>query len=311
MVLSIEHAEQNSFQVKLFRAMKQVYIHDLVGSKTVLICLLASLIGVSCSKSRNLTKTSTMVFLGHIYQPGTEDEIDRRLARINFKQFEAVLLGGDLCVETTKREETLDQLDDLFQLNAQTTHWALGNHDIRNGNLDWILLRTGRDRFYYEDWNSLRVVVMDTNLDDCEAMSAQQEMLSSALTEPNAPEHILILSHHAIWTDHLEKQGTLTFANAKHAIWRASCPFADSTTFTKAVYPLLLDASAYGKSIYWIAGDFGQKKSTFSYTPDGRIWFMGSGIDESDQDSILTLSWENRQLAWDFTSLSEFVEKYR
>ena len=291
--------------------MKQVYIHDLVGSKTILIWLLVGIMGVSCSKSRNLTKTSTMVFLGHIYQPGTEDKIDHRLARINFKQFEAVLLGGDLCVETTKREETLDHLDEVFKLDAQTTHWALGNHDIRNGNINWILSRTGRDRFYYEDWNSLRVVVLDTNLDDCETMSAQQEMLSMALAEPSAPEHILILSHHAIWTDHLEDWGTLTFANAKHAIWRASCPFADSTSFTKAVYPLLLDATARGKSIYWIAGDFGQKKSTFSYTPDGRMWFLGNGIDESDQDSILTLTWENRELDWDFIPLTEFVEKHR
>ena len=37
-----------------------------------------------------------------------------------------------------KIRATLIYLDNIFNLSSPQTHWSLGNHDIRNGNLDWI-----------------------------------------------------------------------------------------------------------------------------------------------------------------------------
>ncbi len=94
--------------------------------------MMASLVGLllvcsGCDKENDQTlKAGQILFLGHIYQPGTEDRIDGRIEAVAFDQFDVRLLGGDLCVETTKDPATLAYLDDLFDLSDPNTHWSLG-----------------------------------------------------------------------------------------------------------------------------------------------------------------------------------------
>ena len=88
------------------------------------------------------------LYLGHIYEK--QNTIDQRIENTDLSKYSQIWLGGDVCSETTKEEATLNYVDSLFDLASKNTHWSVGNHDVRNGNTDWITSRTGRDLFYTE-----------------------------------------------------------------------------------------------------------------------------------------------------------------
>ena len=116
----------------------------------------------ACKKDKPIikisaSKNSKYIFLGHIYNK--ENRVDPRLEKIDFSTYQGVWLGGDLCAETTKKRSTLDYLDAIFDLGNENTHWAVGNHDVRNGNLQWIQQTTGRNLFYATTSNDLTVAV--------------------------------------------------------------------------------------------------------------------------------------------------------
>ena len=76
------------------------------------------------------------VILGHIYQD--ETKVNHQIGRLNFYQFDQIWLGGYLLIEATKSRSNLDYLGCLFDLSDPRTKWALGNHDVRSGNVKWI-----------------------------------------------------------------------------------------------------------------------------------------------------------------------------
>ncbi len=285
---------------------------DLVRTYRLIIVLGATLLS-ACHLQRTVGPTNHMVFLGHIYQAGKENRIDQRLESVDFSQFEFILLGGDLCVETTKDQATLVYLDSIFNLAEKQTHWAVGNHDTRNGNLHWIHDQTLRPCTYYVDEGALRLIVVNTPATDCQVLEAQYDLLVEALQIPNGIKQVIIISHHAIWSDHLEAQGIMAHANAKHSIWRATC-HADTATFSRALWPLLMKARSDGAEVTWISGDFGQKTSAFSYHTDG-ISFLGSGFAAGfteHNDSVLMMNWRpvERSLDWQFMPVDSFTRKY-
>ena len=83
------------------------------------------------------------IYLGHINEK--HNAVDRRIEQADLSKYDQIWLGGDLCSETTREESTLDYVDSLFNLSSKNTHWSVGNHDVRNGNTEWITARTGRD----------------------------------------------------------------------------------------------------------------------------------------------------------------------
>lgn len=78
--------------------------------------------------------------------------------------FHQVWLGGDVCAETTADASTLNYLDGLFDLKSPQTHWTLGNHDVRNGSLDWITAATGRPTYYAAYINDITLLVLNSSL---------------------------------------------------------------------------------------------------------------------------------------------------
>ena len=89
------------------------------------------------------------IFIGHCYQPFTAgNQVDYRLVEFDFSTFDGVWLGGDVCSETTLEYSTVQSINTLFNLSNLDTHWSLGNHDARNGNLEWYEQLTGRRTYY-------------------------------------------------------------------------------------------------------------------------------------------------------------------
>ncbi|MDX1409996.1 MAG: metallophosphoesterase family protein, partial [Saprospiraceae bacterium] len=107
--------------------------------------------------------------LGHIYQwhtPHEDNRIDFRLESYDFQQHAGLILAGDLCSEASKYAHTIDYLDGLFELEEEPVLWAVGNHDVRNGNTHFIEAATNRPLFYTSSHHGLVWLLLCTSFDD-------------------------------------------------------------------------------------------------------------------------------------------------
>jgi hypothetical protein len=295
--------------------MKEAIKRPMIALKTIdlpIKLLVTMLLFASCNKEAIITREQ-FVFLGHIYQPGFENRVDFRLKDVRFDLYDNVLLGGDICVETTKEEATLSYLDSIFDLSAETTLWTVGNHDLRNGHLDRITSVTRRPLNYLYEKNGIRYIILNTNYtsDECEELEKQFLMLEDGLQNLADVQQIMVLSHHAIWTDYVMSLGESFAANARHSVWRAHCR-NDKNKFSDAVLPLLETAADHGVLVLWVTGDFGQKKSTYQFMARPNIYFLGSGLDitkQNNTDSVLIMEHTtNEKLVWKFIPIDKLIK---
>lgn len=255
------------------------------------------------------------LFLGHIYE--TSESIDQRIEGADLSSYSQIWLGGDICSETTQKESTLNYLDSLFNLSSNYTHWALGNHDIRNGNLEWITSRTGRETFYSYYFNGITLIVLNTNYidsGDCTLMEEQTSLIQSVCDTISASSHLVLLMHNVVWGGAPGIKSPTFYANA-NASW---IPFECNPPkrFIDVVYPQLLKAKDKGVEVVCIAGDMGQTASTFEQVSDVGIVFIGSGITSQityheqwptagKRDSVLVLTHDllAKKLSWEFIDI--------
>ena len=283
----------------------------------ILFCLL--FLVSACENSNNVTVPSIIeanyLFLGHIYE--TPSTIDNRLVHVDYSQYQQIWLGGDICSETTRKESTIDYLDDFFNLGSNTTHWTLGNHDIRNGNIDWITSCTGRKTFYSHHFDGITLLVLNTTFRkpaDCEIMDEQMNLIRSITDTISHSSHLIVLTHHAMWGAIDSRVKLSEFSNSD-ASW---VPFECDPVvrFQDVVYPKLIDVQKRGIDVLWISGDLGQKATDYEFTSDEGIVFLGSGISAEirwndrfptcgQQDKVLTLTHDivDRKITWDFVNI--------
>lgn len=250
----------------------------------ITICsLLLLLIFSSCQKSKSLpledSNIKKYVFLGHIYQK--EDSVDSRIERLDYSIYDQIWLGGDLCSETTKEKGTIDYLNKLFKLYKETTHWAVGNHDVRNGNLEWITNATGRPFFYSSHFDGITLLVLNTSLYtnggyDTSAVNEQYELIQSVCDTIENSSHLVILTHHLIWGTIDNTSNAIEASNKDHSWYHLN--FNPEQTYSSGLHPLLNEVTQRGVKVVCIAGDFGQSQSKYiNESPDG-ITYIGSGI---------------------------------
>lgn len=264
-----------------------------------------------------------ILFLGHIYD--TPSTIDPRIEQLKLQQYEQIWLGGDVCSETTKEFSTIQYLDSIFDLSDPNTHWAVGNHDIRNGNEEWITDATGRDLFYTHTTDGMTLLVLNTNVNrtECDQIEAQYDLMQQVLDTISESSHLFVLMHHVVWGDVDQNMNAIRAANAGSSWMRFRCTGA--TQFQRSVYPMLKEVQARGVQVMVISGDGGQKNDkTYEYLTEDGIWFLISGINNvniSDPieraklppDRILYLEIDpvSRRLRWEFPDLDLLVEEHR
>ena len=287
---------------------------------------------LSCNQEQQPTKR--YVFLGHCYQWGAADNnrIDYRLESFNFKQFDQIWLGGDLCARSSERKATLHYLESHFDISAPTTHWSVGNHDIVNGNISNIEAVTGRPSFYTAWVNGLAIAVLNTTFnhpqlstsDQCAELDAQFQMLQRLTDTLKTATHLILLHHHALLTNDLA-EGKLDM----DTLWHYYRPDLDMCcqpkgSFQELIYPMLQSIQKRGIQVILIGGDVGQRCKKFEFQTKDRIWFLGSGINNSmgkdyippwvtnlEPDQILLFEHEptKNRLHWRFELLSEFIQQ--
>ncbi len=311
--------------------MKWLPIHP---GKTFVFLLLMSLI-YSCYPKhlRNSPKNvKQYIFLGHIYDWNAKsgNRVDPRIEKIDFKQFDQIWLGGDLCSATTIKKSTLDYLDDLFDLGSPNTHWSVGNHDFRNENLHFITDKTHRKLYSSDYSDSLTVIVMNSMMehsffnDSCDYKARQLEFLYDALDHLKPSTHLVLLMHSILWDDiqNPPLMEARASANASGSWMDLLC--SNHAKFRETLYPRLEQIQANGTQVIIITGDGGQYDKGYYYqAPDGMEFYI-SGINNSfdfskneqrekpfntDPDSILifTHNLKKGTLQGAFVQLNSFI----
>lgn len=287
---------------------------------------------LSCKKEVEVKTPSAekdqYIFLGHIYNKN--DKVDPRLETIDYQSYKGVWLGGDLCAETTRKRSTIDYLDELFDLDSEDTHWAVGNHDVRNGNLDWITTATGRDLFYSNTKDGLTIAVIDNNVGhvkgrdaSCEERIAQGEFLYNLLDTIEHSSHLIILMHWVIWGETEEGMICKGTANNCLSTFQFLCGGAESK-FPPFLYEKLVAVEERGVEVLLLSGDGGIFSKQYHYETKEGIDFFISGIFSTldranppasvvvnlNPDSVLLFNHEvaTQQLTWEFANLDELVE---
>jgi len=274
------------------------------------------------------------IFIGHPYQwIAIGDRVDPRIAALPLSSYDQIWLGGDVCAKTTDRKETLARLDSLFRFGRGNVHWAWGNHDVEQGNEEWISATTGRPDYYTEWVDGMALVVLNTNLFQwpnadppagfCARMEGQYDMLLALADTVRQASHVVILHHYGLLTDELadDRFGLDTVFNYYKPFLKLRCE-PDSSTFEAAVYPLLAAIRKKGIEVVLIGGDIGQRAKSFEFQTKEGIWFLGSGINNSadpafapayvtnfspDKVLVLRRGLKKRTLEWEFQDLDSLI----
>lgn len=258
------------------------------------------------------------LFLGHTYEG--ENTIDPRLMPfIDTSVYDQFWLGGDMCSETTKDQATLDYLDNLFDLGSPNTHWTLGNHDIRNGNINWITDKTQRPTFYTTSFNGICLLVLNTSFmhsgTDTASINAQYDLIKNVCDTIQDASHLILLTHGLPWGGVGGAVDSCTYAaNANFSFLKFR--FNPTQWFHDGIYPLLQQVKNKDIEVINIGGDMGQNETEFEAVSADGIHFIGSGITAEtgwnqqfptagEVDKILILEHEpaTKTITWKFVPI--------
>lgn len=273
----------------------------------------------SCKEEKS---TYRFLFIGHAYdwENHKGDFVDPRLAQIKTLDYDGFWLGGDVCAETSLKPQTLDRLDELFDLKNPNTHFAQGNHDYRGANHDLYYHATGRPDFYTSSFKNLVVSVLNSNLNssDCESLNAQFRMLEEVTDTIQDASHYVLMMHQQIFPELDGMEGFVSNVYFKN--YTVNCHDANSN-FEDDIYPRLVALEKKGIEVVVLVGDTGWKKGTETKTDSG-VDFISSGINNShfrlertlpltelEADRVLSfeLNPSTRSLTWEFVELNKLT----
>ncbi len=278
------------------------------------------------------TNEQQFIFIGHSYnwKSNQGELIDPRIAALDLKQYEQVWLGGDLCGKSSAQNSTLEYLDSLLAISLPQTHWAIGNHDINDGNRQRISQFTTRPTFYSAQHETISILVLDTNYGHpqikiqedsitlCTQLNQQYQLLKNLCDTISQSTYLVVLHHHALLSNQLADE-QVNVRDIFHYVL-PTLPFGCTPegSFQDLAYPHLKSVQQRGIQVILIGGDFGQRAKRFEYQNKDGIWFLGSGINNSmplkykpeyvtntNPDSILIFDYSvgTKELTWEFVPL--------
>jgi len=225
--------------------------------------------------------TTKYLFMGHTYQFYTAgNKVDFRLMELDMSGYDGIWLGGDVCSEATLEYATIEHINDVFNLQHPNTHWALGNHDARNGNWNWIEELTGRKTYYTSTYKGISYMVLNTNLTpfDCEQLNDQYRIIVDLCDTIQKSSHLIFIMHHGIWDKVPGLPSPFAYAQSNLKHFSFTCNDSEAT-FVNEIYPRLVEVEKRGVEVILILGDMGHHK--IHYVSDDGIDFLGTGLNRS------------------------------
>jgi len=267
-----------------------------------------------------LTEADTLkyAFFGHTYLWGGGGvRVDERIENMDMSQFDRVWLGGDICSEASLDYSTLEYINSVYGIDQPGNHWTLGNHDSRNGNMEWIEEITGRPLYYAHYENNLTTIVLNGNISplDCENLNKQYQMIQNVCDTINSG-HLMILVHHGIYENVPGVANPGSYGHSQLANWMANC-YDSPADYLHTIYPMLVEVENRGVHVMQIMGDVGANLKSYHGISDDGIEYFGSGINNSynvyynipitDPDLILVFTHilSTDELSWEFVELND------
>ena len=311
---NLDLSNVNNYSKNLINSSNNESVNNFKSNDTLL-----NLFTSKKNKISNQNDTLTYLFMGHIYQWGSGgNRVDYRVESIDFNQFDGIWLGGDICSETSLNYSTVEYVDNLFDLGNQNNHWTLGNHDVRNGNIEWIKNFTNRPTYYASYNNGLTIVVLNTNLSplDCENIDKQFKMIKN-VCDTISHGHLIFIAHHGIYQNVPGVKDPSEYAHSSLKNWLGNC-YSESGDYLNTIYPLIVEVENRGVQVKHIMGDVGtHTKSYYGISEDG-VEYFGSGINNSynlhngtditNADLLLIFKHviSTNELFWEFIELNDF-----
>ncbi|PLX10755.1 MAG: hypothetical protein C0598_09745 [Marinilabiliales bacterium] len=252
------------------------------------------------------------IFIGHCYQPNTAgDKVDYRLENFDFTDYEGIWLGGDVCSEALINYGTVQYIDSIFDLGNPETHWAMGNHDARNGNWEYISDFSYRNTYYAFTSNKLTRIIINTNLvpTDCESMDEQYNIIMNVCDTIQESKYLVLLMHHGLWDSVPGLPSTYDYAQSHLVYWNSNC-YDVNSNFVHSIYPKLIEVEQRGVEVVCVMGDIGDRTNKFDVISDDGIQFLGSGLYHNEPDNnVLVFDYDlsDYKLSWDFLNLDSLL----
>lgn len=249
--------------------------------------------------------TLRYIFLGHTYRynnPGPWYRVDPRVEDLDFTKYSRIWLGGDISSEASLDWETMVYLDSVFDFGAPTTQYALGNHDIRNGNIQYYRTLTGRNSYNVHSDNGVVSICLNSQLNpsQCEDLNRQYQLIKNVCDTIQESSHLVLIMHNCLFYGVPNIPHPATFAHSNYGNWNANCS-SSTQTFTTAIYPLLEAVKAKGIVVHTIMGDTGTSTKQFHQESADSINFFASGIGNSKylDSAVLALQPKDKVLVFE------------
>ena len=291
----------------VFRKKRILIMHPI--SKALLFVWLLVSAGTSFAQD-----SMQYLFIGHCYQNGTAgNKVDYRLEDLDVSGYKGVWLGGDVCSEAMLEYSTVQYIDSLFNLGNPETHWALGNHDARDGNWEWYKEFTNHETYYAYSSNGITRIVLNTNIlpVDCESLNSQYNVISDVCDTISKSKSLILIMHHGIWRNVPGLPPPPVYAQSDLVYWNANCDSVD-TPFYKVIYPKLLEVKNKGVEVICILGDMGAGPKKFDMISDDGIHFLGCGLYHNEPDDnvlVFTQHLNDENLTWEFVNLDSLINE--
>ena len=264
------------------------------------------------------------LFTGHTYQWHSDgSKVDKRLVELDKSVYDRIWLGGDVCSEAMLNYSTIVYIDSLFNIGAPGNHYALGNHDTRNGNIDWYRELTGRETYYTYEEDGITTILMNTCIvpSNCEHLDKQFRMIENVCDTISSSSHLILLMHHALPYNVPGIPSPNLWSHTKFPYWNANCYYRDNNSFVGAIYPMLIEVDKRGIEVICVIGDMGANGKLINLVSDDGIYFLGCGLDnsryldpeeyaEQPKDRLLIFEHdiEQRRLTWTFPDLDSLLQ---
>ena len=205
-----------------------------------------------------------------------------RIQNFDFTDYSRIWLGGDILSESTLNRNNFTYLDGIFDLAAPSTQFALGNHDIRNGNIQFYREATGKKSYNVYSDHGVVSICMNSQLNpsNCEDLNLQFQMIKNVCDTIQNSSHLVLTMHSCLFYGVPNIPPPNTFAHSNFGNWNANCS-SSTQTFTTAIYPMLEAVKAKGIVVYVIMGDSGTSTKQFYQASTDSINFFASGIGNS------------------------------
>ncbi len=244
-----------------------------------MLLVIVFFLGVINAAAQN--DTLKYIFMGHTYQnyvPGYKSDL--RIGDIDLPSYDGVWLGGDVSSEALLDYHIIQYIDSVFNLTHPNTHWAMGNHDARNGNWIWLEELTGKKTYNASHYMGISYLVLNSCITpyDCEQLNDQYNMILNMCDTINKSSHLILIMHHGLWEGVPGLPSPSTYAQSNLKYYNFNCSDVEST-FLNAIYPKLVEVKKRGIEVICILGDMGFKK--IDLLSDDGIHFLGAGLYKS------------------------------